>query len=877
MLYFPKSILSVLSFLFLLFSATAVSAATPEKIFEIDFATNRSSAWGIDSPTYLNRIAQSYSPEENHSICSVDHRITQFGGASDDVSLNIYAGNLENAEVVASSTLSSASLWNPFLQYVNFDLGGCFDLSSTETYFFVFARSAPTVSSGYISGFRSSTAQYSYSKSWQFNNFLPYGWQSKREDWSLRLNGFFAKEPVIIVPGLLGTRLNRALDGVEVWPNTDKMAFPRDEYLDELKLDSSGGADSGVSIKSGELVDKAGIRDFYGPIIKGLKEDYRVFLLPYDWRKDLNSEIFRLEDVIKEAVLESPSGKVNIVAHSMGGLLVKEYLRMSGDSDLINNLVFLGVPQLGAPKAFKALNYGDNFDIFPLSEERMKIISQNMPGAYQLLPSEEYFQVNGSYVRDFRNGKVENLNYLQTTAFLTEDPDDSRNQFLINQAKDFRDLLDPFSAPVENTYNIVGCNKATVGGFYLYDNGKIDLRFVNGDGTVPLTSSLYQSKDEKTYYSKKQNHRELVAEENPLSIITQILNGEEVVLPSGISDELVVCKKDFSKDEEEIVVSTHSPVVFHVYDEFGNHTGPLPNGDLEFGIPESEYFSLGENNFAVIPKGTNYRTVVQAYALGSFDLKIKEYSGGELVGARNYLEIPIASEKLQAEITFSGIDSAESLAVDVEGDGQMDFGVEPFVLSGDVSDVTPPEVLITAPTLPLLHSEVFLPKISVEDSASGVASINVFWDERKLEAESVDLFFEEPGSHLLTVKAYDVAGNLRIATSSVEVIATVDSTIADLERINNLEWIKRRAVFVDLRQRLRNAVRVAKRIDVLESRDRQGRKILKRIERLEKRFDTILMTRFKNALTKYKDRGMITEEAFTILQKNIDFVLQADN
>jgi len=215
--------------------------------------------------------------------------------------------------------------------------------------------------------------------------------------------------------------------------------------------------------------------------------------------------------------------------------------------------------------------------------------------------------------------------------------------------------------------------------------------------------------------------------------------------------------------------------------------------------------------------------------------------------------------------------------VDVEGDGQMDFGVEPFVLSGDVSDVTPPEVLITAPTLPLLHSEVFLPKISVEDSASGVASINVFWDERKLEAESVDLFFEEPGSHLLTVKAYDVAGNLRIATSSVEVIATVDSTIADLERINNLEWIKRRAVFVDLRQRLRNAVRVAKRIDVLESRDRQGRKILKRIERLEKRFDTILMTRFKNALTKYKDRGMITEEAFTILQKNIDFVLQADN
>ena len=51
------------------------------------------------------------------------------------------------------------------------------------------------------------------------------------------------KEPVIIVPGILGSRLNRVSDGKEIWLDTPEMFSPvsiKDDYLNDIKLDNEG-------------------------------------------------------------------------------------------------------------------------------------------------------------------------------------------------------------------------------------------------------------------------------------------------------------------------------------------------------------------------------------------------------------------------------------------------------------------------------------------------------------------------------------------------------------------------------------------------------------------------------------------------------------
>jgi len=349
------------------------------------------------------------------------------------------------------------------------------------------------------------------------------------------------RNPVIIVPGIMGSYLNRVSDGEEIWPNLLKMVLPgKDTYLDELSL-SNYGISPGLYIYPYDIVRNIKFlkieKDFFQGLITeltitGYKENIDLFVFPYDWRLDI-SEIAgndystatsTLSGFIKKVKHDSKSDKVDIVAHSMGGLVVKKYVHNSNNNS-IDKFIDIATPHYGAPEAFKILQYGDDMGMskngFGLDAERVKTISQNFPSVYQLLPSKSYFE-SGNYFYDHYIYDVSlhkpALDYERSIECIKAS---GGNFILADRAQIIHDEIDNMVIP--NTYNIVGCGVPTLGLFRIQDNTKdyekdIDPKYLFGDGTVPLRSALginasniyYENKTEHAYLPSINGVRQLV-------------------------------------------------------------------------------------------------------------------------------------------------------------------------------------------------------------------------------------------------------------------------------------------------------------------------------------------------------------------------------
>jgi hypothetical protein len=605
-------------------------------------------------------------------------------------------------------------------------------------------------------------------------------------------------EPIVIVPGIMGSRLNRASDGVEVWPNGNKMAnplTPSDSYLDDLKLDTS--ANQIKQINTGDVIRSETVvleNVFYKKLIdefnkNGYRENQNLFVVPYDWRMDINSQVTALDAKIQSAISTSPNGKINIIAHSMGGLLVKKYLsNVSSASTFLDKLILAGVPEIGAPRSFNALNYGDDFGmnfigLFGLNTQEEKSIAQNMPAVYQLLPSRKYFQSTGGYVHDFRNGGNTFLNFDQTANFMANnsDSDENRNASLLEAADTFHQDLDSLPVNASSVYNIVGCLKPTISGFNIQDNGVVDLERTTGDGTVPAISPMDLANNFNNYFILGDetgiDHTGLIKDFRPLELIKNIIDdaASSATLPDGISTSLADCLTphiEHLANETTVEFSTHSPVELHVYDSQNRHTGPRPNGDIELGIPGSEYEKIGENSFILVPASDIYKVISQGLSSGSFMLKVKGYVGASIDAQATYISVPLQSKDTKAELSFSNFEGDMGLNLDNDGDGTPDTIIQPNAILSALSsaDITPPDV--TMPSIPsqvLQFSTVTL-LFNATDTESGVALVNATLNGAPVSSGQV-VNLSQPGSNIFHIEAIDNAGNPRVEEVNFNVLA----------------------------------------------------------------------------------------------------------
>jgi hypothetical protein len=257
-----------------LFLTVPANAATV--LFEVGSTLFKSAAWGRSIDTNIHRISEEYTPLADQILCTVKHEATYYR-AIDDLVLNIYRGGLapEAGTFLATKSIPGPSL--PPIGYATFDLDSCLELKSDVKYFFVFTRTEPTPSSGYLSKYRNGD-EFPNSYFWRYEGsafFGGAGWKRYSNlEWSLRLEGPDSKEPVIIVPGIMGSRLNRVSDGEEVWPNIGEMIRlnnGQDAYLNELQLDSSGQELPSQIMDSPEVVEEELVLGFnqvvYGNLI----------------------------------------------------------------------------------------------------------------------------------------------------------------------------------------------------------------------------------------------------------------------------------------------------------------------------------------------------------------------------------------------------------------------------------------------------------------------------------------------------------------------------------------------------------------------------------------------------------------------------------
>jgi pimeloyl-ACP methyl ester carboxylesterase len=196
-----------------------------------------------------------------------------------------------------------------------------------------------------------------------------------------------AKSPknLVFVPGVMGTLLAPVHVPAGIW-----WVDPRaHEFIDKLGLAPDGGDPVDEAKHVGPLQVDLSYTGFLSLLFQ--RNDFGVETYPYDWRKPLTASTEGLRDLVLRMHQGNGGRPVHLVAHSMGGLVVRAALAAYG-ADLwpkLGKIVFLGTPHYGSTAiAFYLKNHFWGFDLMAvlgvlLSRETFR----SMWGPLTLLPA----------------------------------------------------------------------------------------------------------------------------------------------------------------------------------------------------------------------------------------------------------------------------------------------------------------------------------------------------------------------------------------------------------------------------------------------------------------------------------------------------------
>lgn len=570
--------------------------------------------------------------------------------------------------------------------------------------------------------------------------------------------------PVIIIPGIVGTELYNGSD--LIWPDLLQMAGSIDDYFltENLNLDVNGNSIIN-EIKTGDVVKKMlNIPVLSVNIFENLQKDLELnnyqentnlFFFPYDWRLDLNTTKDLLKQKIDEVKLQTGKDKVNIIAHSMGGLLVKDYLN-SYEKESVDKLIFIGTPHLGAPKAGKILLEGDRFSIPWLEEDRIKEIAQNSPALHELLPNQTYFSKFQGYLRKYSLfGNSPLLNYTETKNFFLNDK--NKNPLMFQKAENFYNQnLDNFNFDGLNTYNIAGCKTPTQAAYSFGILGEIgQTGHTSGDGTVPMISADHITiSNQNKYYIKNGNHAELPSIGGVRDLILKILNDNTNNLAENVSNDSSFCNFKGKK------LTWHSPVEIHIYSN-GNHTGLVENNAIEYGVPDIDYDVMGHNKFIFLPTDSAQEYLVEAKGLeeGSFDLSVSEIDNDQYLNTQVFNDVPITTTATASLV----INNVANNSLELKDGGTIKEVPVDTTLNGEVIlDLTPPETTAKAEWIknknPKLKQDLQITLTAI-DTESGILETAYSLDEGNSFSIYMKPFIVEKKIDKVLYYSVDRAGN----------------------------------------------------------------------------------------------------------------------
>lgn len=570
---------------------------------------------------------------------------------------------------------------------------------------------------------------------------------------------------IMFLPGIMSSRLYE--NGEQLWEGHDNDVV-------RLHLDAIGKSmsDQIVTRDIIETFDAPWFfdRNIYASFLHDLEttkttgviNDYET--VPYDWRlalpqilsggtKDPSGNISYLETTsepyiektLRDLAASSKSGKVTIVAHSNGGLITKALInRLGGEAaQLIDQVIFVAVPQLGTPKAIGSLLHGYDTGIrLMLSDEAARAFAQNSPMTYHLLPFSDYYSGSGHTIGTpyvtFDDGTatqtfINEYGYAITNAeelysFLTAaegratpDYDDTHkptiaNKVLLDEAITVQSSINSTWEPPNGIkiHQIAGTGARTparihyetiqdcklsvivcVGGYediLSYDVEEV----IDGDGTVVLPSALAMSDGSEQVkrwwvnletfnapaFGVNRTHADIleIAELRDF-IFNNLLTNTISVLPNYISST-----EPSLEEKDRLIFTLHSPLSLSAIDA----TGRVVN-EQEVTIPGAHYARYGEIQKLSVPTGTQFTLVLTGEAEGSFTLKAIETRDREIANTITLSAIPSATSTIgQLDFENGSLAGAGPLQLDYDGDGVVEVTYTPALNE----TVTAPDYLL---------------------------------------------------------------------------------------------------------------------------------------------------------------------------------------
>ncbi len=461
-------------------------------------------------------------------------------------------------------------------------------------------------------------------------------------------------DPVIIIPGILGSQEK---DGQ--W-QLDQILHAYDNLYAEL-------SDNG-----------------YVP-------EKDLFTFPYEWRDSNVDNAKLLKAEIARIKKKTNWPKVDLVAHSMGGLLARQYIESADYVDDVDQLITLGTPHLGSPEAYLKWD-GDGWfwglpDIYAkhlLGQEAHEenyadifdyIHQRPLASLQELLPVYDYLQEveNGNRYKNYSFGYPQNI-------FL-ENLNGGKKAALENV--EFDKIIGKVEDP-DSTISGYRVVKTDMGKMWRhgYPHGFempifSDRGLLNGygDKTVPLFSA--ESTD--------------IPEDEKI-----ILDSDHTGLPTeGQKDVLKLLTGKWPEKENRaslikslLIITVFSPVDIQIIAPSGDRVGKNFETGGEYAQISRAYYSghQTKNEFITIPNPQNgeYRILTEGTGTGAYQIEATKasapkdksgpaveakvaFSGTTTPGKREQLDVVVGSESISdgsdtAKIAASVSAPAESFS-----------------------------------------------------------------------------------------------------------------------------------------------------------------------------------------------------------------------
>ena len=119
-----------------------------------------------------------------------------------------------------------------------------------------------------------------------------------------------------------------------------------------------------------------------------------LFVFPYDWRRSNADNAMALADYVACVQKFYPNTQINLVAHSMGGLVARRYILDHPNAHHVNALVTVATPWLGAGKLVWVMETGQ-FVFFVWDSTLLSVIG-SFTGAHELMNSQAWYDLGGA-------------------------------------------------------------------------------------------------------------------------------------------------------------------------------------------------------------------------------------------------------------------------------------------------------------------------------------------------------------------------------------------------------------------------------------------------------------------------------------------------